>query len=325
MKKMMLLLAFLISIGTSAFGQLVKEVTLSSETNLAAALGDEAAQVTTLKISGPLCNADFTTMRDEMKMLQVLDMSGVTELPGETFLGNGSLEIYMQSIPTDAFNKGLTLQRVIFPTCLEWIGDSAFQGCSNLFTIDFPEASNLKIIGRYAFSGCSGLQALDLSGNTSLMEIESSAFYNCKNLKNVNLSGCTALQTIGNGGFGGCSALQKVDLSNCSQLTSIGGSAFSICYALKEVTLTGCSALQTIGDEAFHWCSALSDFDFTQLTALSNIGAGAFIGTALAGDIKFVSSINQLGKSAFSECKQITSVNFSNSSLTTVSAETFAN
>lgn len=147
MKKMMLLLAFLISIGTSAFGQLVKEVTLSSETNLAAALGDEAAQVTTLKISGPLCNADFTTMKDEMKMLQVLDMSGVTELPGKTFWEIGNSGTYMQSIPAMAFEKKLTLQQVIFPACLEQIEKEAFQGCSNLFTIDFPEASNLKIIG----------------------------------------------------------------------------------------------------------------------------------------------------------------------------------
>lgn len=322
---MMLLLAFLISVGTSAFGQLVKEVTLSSETNLAAALGDEAAQVTTLKISGPLCEADFTTMKDEMNMLQVLDMSGVTELPGKTFWENGNSETNMQSIPAMAFEKKLTLQQVIFPACLEQIEKEAFQGCSNLFTIDFPEASNLKIIGGSAFSKCSGLQALDLSGNTSLIEIESNAFSSCNNLKSVNLSCCTALQTIGNAGFSGSSALQEVDLSNCSQLTNINGYAFSNCTELKEVTLTGCSALQTIGDGVFNWCSALSDFDFTQLTALSSIGTGAFIGTALAGDITFASSINQLGGSAFNECQHITSVNFSNSSLTTVSAQTFAN
>lgn len=347
----MLLLAFLISIGTSAFGQLVKEVTLSSETNLAAALGDEAAQVTTLKISGPLCNADFTTMKDEMKMLQVLDMSGVTELPGKTFWVNGNSGIYMQYIPEMAFEKKLTLQQVIFPACLEQIEYGAFQGCSNLFTIDFPEVSILKIIGESAFSECSslqaldlsvntslmeigssafaecsGLQALDLSGNTSLIEIGSSAFADCKNLKSANLSGCTALQTIGNSGFDDCSALQEVDLSNCSQLTSIGDNAFSSSNSiLKTVRLTGCSALQTIGDGVFTWCSALSDFDFTQLTALSSIGSGAFIGTALAGDITFASSIKQLGKSAFDNCKQITSVNFSNSSLTTVSVSAFAN
>ena len=78
MKRLMLLLAFLISVGTSAFGQLVKEVTLSSETNLAAALGEDAATVTTLKISGLLTEEDFATMKNDIPMLQVLDMSGVT-------------------------------------------------------------------------------------------------------------------------------------------------------------------------------------------------------------------------------------------------------
>ena len=83
MKRLMLLLAFLISIGTSAFGQLVKEVTLTSETRLEAALGEDAAEVTTLKISGPLTTEDFATMKNNMAMLQVLDMSGVTDLPAD--------------------------------------------------------------------------------------------------------------------------------------------------------------------------------------------------------------------------------------------------
>ena len=197
----MLLLAFLISIGTSTFGQLVKEVTLSSETNLAAALGDEAAQVTTLKISGPLSEDDFMTMKDEMNRLQVLDMSRVTELPGKTFWVNGNSGIYMQYIPEGPLEKKLTLQRVIFPACLERIESWAFQGCSNLFTIDFPEGSNLKIIGERAFSECSGLQALDLSGNTSLKEIGGSAFAECSGLQALDLSGNTSLIEIGSSAF----------------------------------------------------------------------------------------------------------------------------
>lgn len=322
----MLLLAFLISIGTSAFGQLVKEVTLSSETNLAAALGDEAAQVTTLKISGPLSDADFTTMKDEMKMLQVLDMSGVTELPKIYDYENEIIDTYIQGIPYYALRKKSTLRQVIFPSCLECIDGSAFEGCTGLQALDLSGNSNLIKIERSAFSSCYNLKSVNLSGCSSLKKIETDGFGHCTSLQSVNLSNCTSLKKIGNSGFEYCSALQEVDLSNCSQLASIGSNAFSSSNSiLKTVRLTGCSALQTIGDEAFRWCYALSDFDFTQLTALSNIGAGAFIGTALAGDITFASSINQLGGSAFSDCKQITAVNFSNSSLTTVSAEAFAN
>ena len=128
MKRLMLLLAFLISIGTSAFGQLVKEVTLSFETNLSAALGEDAAKVTTLKISGLLTTEDFATMKDNMAMLQVLDMSGVTELPDK-------------SIPSKALQGKLTLQKVVFPACLERVRNEAFRDCSNLLEIIFPESS----------------------------------------------------------------------------------------------------------------------------------------------------------------------------------------
>ena len=191
MKRLMLLLAFLISIGTSAFGQLVKEVTLSSTTNLAAALGDQAVTVTTLKITGPLTAADFTTMKDNMAMLQVLDMSGVTDLPLDPDrLQEGKW------IPYNALANKLTLQKVVLPACLDGILSSAFEGCSNLLAVDFSLATKLKNISWGTFRKCSGLQSIDLSGLEQLEYIGSSAFSLCNNLKSVNLSGCTKLQSI---------------------------------------------------------------------------------------------------------------------------------
>ena len=109
MKRLMLLLVFLISVGTSAFGQLVKEVTLSSTTNLAVALGDEVAKVTTLKITGPLTLEDFSTMKNDMAMLQVLDMSGVTSLPliKKSIINR---DFIYSAIPSDALAGKLTLR-----------------------------------------------------------------------------------------------------------------------------------------------------------------------------------------------------------------------
>lgn len=344
----MLLLAFLISIGTSAFGQLVKEVTLSSETNLAAALGEDAAKATTLKITGPLTEADFTTMKDNMVMLQVLDMSGVTELPRQTEMTTGTGTVY-SCIPEDALMKKLTLQRVIFPACLEMIKSSAFQGCSNLLEIVFPESSQLIQINRWAFAECSGLQALDLTHCQSLATIENYAFNSCNNLRSFNLSDCLSLQRFGFSAFRSCSSLQAVNLSNCAQLTTLGSEIFSSCSSLQivdlsncsqlrtiessafwncrelsKVTLTGCTGLQIIESGAFEWCYKLSDFDFTQLTSLSSIGSSAFDGTALAGEIQFASTIGQLGEGAFNNCDQITSVDLTNSAIAVVSANTFS-
>lgn len=323
MKRWMCLLAFLISIGTSAFGQVVKEVTLSSTTNLAAALGAEAAKVTTLKITGPLTTEDFITMKDNMAMLQVLDMSGVTSLPLISYWENGQ-DMSWQSIPQSALKGKLTLQRVVFPACLEKVRNEAFRGCSNLLEIVFPESSQLKQIDSWSFAECSGLQALDLTNCSSLSVIDEYVFYSCNNLKSVNLSGCTSLQKIGSSAFRYCSSLQIVDLSNCSQLKTIGSSAFGSCSMISKVAVTGCVALQSIENSAFYWCRALSDFDFTQLTALNSIGSEAFASTALVGEIKFASMINQLGESAFNNCDQITSVNLSNSKIAVVSANTFS-
>lgn len=140
----------------------------------------------------------------------------------------------------------------------------------------------------------------------------------------MNLSGCTNLQSIGTDAFQFCSSLQTVDLSNCSQLQTIASWAFGYCSVLSKVSLTNCTALQTIDSYAFSVCNTLSDFDFSKLTALSNIGNQAFSGTALFGEIKFASTINQLGAAAFNDCDQITSVNLTNSAIAVVSANTFS-
>ena len=314
MKRFMLLLAFLISVGTSAFGQLVKEVTLSSETNLAAALqNEELEKITTLKITGPLTEADFATMKDDMPVLQVLDMSGVTALPKQ---GD------YQTIPARALEKNATIQKVIMPVCLESVGVNAFSECANLFEVDFSLASQLKWLD--GFYNCRNLQSLDLSEKQCLQGISNSAFSTCISLKTVNLSNCSALTKIESSAFMNCYALKTVDLSNCTLLEEIGTQAFLSCEILNQIELTGCSALQKIGNMAFQDCFQLSHFDFEVLTQLSSIGNGAFYGTALAGDITLGSSINQLGEFAFYSCDQITSIDFSNSTIEAVLMNTFS-
>lgn len=245
MKKMMLLLAFLISIGTSAFGQLVKEVTLSSETNLAAALGDEAAQVTTLKISGPLREADFTTMKDEMKMLQVLDMSGVTELPGKTFWENGNSGIYMQYIPEMAFNKKLTLQRVIFPACLERIDSWSFQGCKYLEEMSLDALLNLKEIGFYAFHNSSAAPT-NLVLPNSIEYIEEGAFSKT-NVTSVDFAN-TSLSSIGNKAFQGCSLTGNLVFP--ATLNDIGDGAFNAA-TVSSIKLKSTEMVRLGSDDVF--------------------------------------------------------------------------
>lgn len=257
-------------------------------------------------------------------MLQVLDMSGVTELP-KVGRWNESVREELQSIPGEAFQNKLTLQTVIFPKALEMIDQEAFSGCNNLTEVAFSKASQLRSIEYSAFYECSGLRDLDLSACTSLVGIGSNAFYRCSNLQTVDLSGCGKLSNIGSYAFQYCSSLRTVDLSNCSALATLGSAAFSSCSNLMSVGLEGCTALTTIENSAFYHCYKLSDFDFSQLTTLKEIGKSAFLYSALAGDIVFASGIQQIGESAFYGNDAITSIDFSKSTqLAVISSGTFS-
>jgi len=326
MKKLFFFFTFLVGLGisSSVYAQLEKEVKLTSVNTLASELGADVGKVTTLKISGPLGEEDFKTMKERMAMLQVLDMSGVTELP-ITRCWNGDVNEELQSIPEKAFQSKLTLQEVVFPVVLQWIVYDAFSGCSNLTEVDFSKAIDLRQIERSAFNGCSGLKALDLSVCTALVKIENDVFQGCSNLQTVSLSGCAKLTSLGSWAFSECSSLQTVDLSGCSALETIEDYAFYSCGNLTSVALEGCTALETIERDAFGHCRQLSDFDFSQLTALKEIGPCAFGDCALAGDISFASGINQIGAEAFYNNENITSLDFSKSTeLTVISSKTFS-
>ena len=347
MKRLLFMLAFLVSFGFAAVGQesvdpsneessnnteqnettpqgpLEKSVNLPTDgASLAEALGDDVAKVTKLIVSGTLTEADFATMKG-MSALKIIDMAGVTQLPLDR---NG-----LQMIPTEAFggdNPKYGLEKVILPACLEIISSNAFQSCTNLSTIDFSLATQLKTIEYAAFNCCSGIVDLNLSNCTSLQYIHNNAFSGCNGLKTIDLSHCTELREIQSGVFMSCSALNTVNLEYCSNLTLIGDYAFHSCQKLTEVKLTGCTALSTIADCAF-WNGSFAnesfDFDFTQLTSLSSIGANAFRGKGLNGDINFTSKIHQVGESAFINCKKITSISFANcTDLGVISSNTFS-
>ncbi|WP_455632560.1 leucine-rich repeat domain-containing protein [Parabacteroides sp.] len=325
MKRLFFLFAFLVGLGisNSMYAQLVREVTLTSANTLASQLGADVGKVTTLKVSGPLGTEDFKTMKERMGMLQVLDMSGVTELPKMGGAWEG-----LRYIPANSFQNKLTLRKVIFPGVLQIIEREAFSDCSTLTDLDFSKVTQLQRIEYNAFYKCSGLLSLDLSMCVDLVEIGSYAFSNCSNLVTVNLSGCGKLLNIRSYAFRYCSSLRTVDLSNCSALATLDSYVFSDCSSLTSVGLAGCTALTTIGEGAFennYSKSQLSDFDFSQLTALKEIGESAFSNSALAGDIAFASGIAQLGRNAFSGCRNITSVDFSKSTqLAVVSLGTFS-
>ena len=111
------------------------------------------------------------------------------------------------SIQGGCFEDNETIETVVIPNNVKYIGAFAFQGCDNLKSV---EASRIKVIGEYAFSDDIKLERVELGEN---------------------------VQTIGRLAFAGCHALTYIP--SRSSLKEIGGGAFSECGIEELGDLSG--------------------------------------------------------------------------------------
>ena len=109
---------------------------------------------------------------------------------------------------------------------VEYIGNSAFSGCSSLKSIDLTRATKLNYIGANAFENC-GLESIDLSKNTLLKSIDAKVFNGCTSLSTVMVS--SSLKHIGDRAFGGCTNLLNFTFSDVNGLETVVETAFEGC------------------------------------------------------------------------------------------------
>lgn len=132
-----------------------------------------------------------------------------------------------------AFYACEKLQKIYIPYGIDTIGESAFENCYNLKTVNLSSYANVNTIGQYAFSGC-------------------------YSLKNFNLEGMSTLQNIGSAAFFGCTGLTEVRFPY--SLMSIQDEAFAHCSGLKSVYFTG-PLFNYGGYDIFKGCNALMDIN----------------------------------------------------------------
>ena len=146
------------------------------------------------------------------------------------------------SIGRYAFYTCTNLTSVDLPNATS-IGEKAFYSCGALTSINLP---NVTSIGEYAFGNCGALTSINLPKVTS---IENYVFENCSSLISVDLPNATS---IGRNAFHNCSKLTSVDLPNA---TSIGSSAFESCYSLTKLIIRTTSQTCTLSStSAFSSC-----------------------------------------------------------------------
>ena len=197
--------------------------------------GYDYANIESLKITGVLNDVDFLFIYRMMPNLKNLDIA----------------EVNITALPIQAFYKSTNVENLILPNTLITIGEEMFYQ-SKLKTVVIP--ANATTIGNSAFEQCASLISIDIPANVET--IGTAVFWGCSSLTTVTFEKGSQLKTIGGGGssyygaFGQLKNLMTVDMSACTQVKTIGESAFDGDSELRLFKI-GTETPPTCGRDAF--------------------------------------------------------------------------
>lgn len=174
---------------------------------------------------------------------------------------------------------------ITIPPGVKAIDNGVFSGMQNLISINFP--ASLNYIGDSAFQGCKKLTEINLSGINHLGD---QAFMGCSSLKSVIIG--KNLPFICNSTFLGCSSLAEIDLPE--NITYIGCEAFKDCTSLAEVNM---NAVMEIDNNAFEGCTEL--YSIILPSTLIHIAPNAFSFCRNLGTVTFCTRFVDIDETAF--------------------------
>ena len=225
---------------------------------------DDCYSLESIEIPSGVTSIGIYAFRGCFSLTSIEIPSGVTSIGNSAFEGCSSLtSIVVESgntiydsrdncnaiIETATNTLIAVCQNTVIPNTITYIGESAFEDCSSLTSIEIP--SGVTSIGERAFYDCSGLTSVTFGENSQLSSIGYRAFYYCSSLTSIEIpSGVTS---IGDYAFGICSSLTSIDFGENSQLSSIGYRAFYYCSSLTSIYCYAESVPETDSD-AFYKC-----------------------------------------------------------------------
>lgn len=272
------------------------------------ASGKDYTKIKNLKVTGSINTDDYRFMREEMTVLQAINLKEVESCKEVDKDGRTTYKI-----PSGAFTIKKSLIHFVFPDKLTVIGSGSFDRTNLSGSLIIPEG--VEIIGYQSFMYLSSLTGT-LSLPSTLKAIKWSAFYGCSGLIG-ELKLPSGLQEIGNASFYGCSGLSG-NLILPDNLQVLESAAFSGCYGLtgsltipssiKEIegTFSGCgfngqlhlhNDIVTIDANAFANCQFRGELLLP--TNLTIIEEGAFRNNFFSGTLKLPPSLTVIKSQAF--------------------------
>lgn len=177
-------------------------------------------------------------------------------------------------IEARAFTGCSVIKNIVLPHSLKFIGDAAFEMCTNRDTLIVDEGNS-----KYHSNGnclidtdrkvlVMGCNSSCIPANGSVTTIGVCAFEYCMNIEEIIIP--DSVTVIGKGAFCNCRKLKKITLSQ--NIETIEKSVFSCCKELAELNLP--ESVTEIQANAFSWCSKLKKIKIGEKVTV--IGENAF-------------------------------------------------
>ena len=248
------------------------------------------------------------------KLAKVNIPSQIKEIPGWCFNGTAISQIEIPEgvtyIGDGAFEACTQITSIDIPDSVTYIRDGAFSGCAALENVYI--GSGLNNFAVNTFSGCPKLNQLVFSNENAYFTLIDNYVYN-KDVTTIlfapkNISGQITLpetlKTIGGRVFADCTLITAVYVP--AGVTSIGYSAFCNCTSLTSINLP--EGITEIPWGLFENCVNLLEIAIP--SGVTAIGSYAFSGCSKLGEVQLPEGLTYIGYGAFQYCTGLESIVF---------------
>jgi hypothetical protein len=231
---------------------------------------------------------------------------------GKLILGSDNVAIL---ILFKAFYNNHNITNIDMKENVMYIGDSAFENCSNLSrTLRIP--NSVMCIGNGAFKDCSNITELEIE--VGVTSIGDGAFMGCFGI--IGLTIPNSVKSIGDNAFSGCTSITG-HLTIPNSVTSIGNGVFAECRTITGLTIP--NSVTSIGVNAFKNCIGINE-SLTIPNSVTNIGENAFASCiGIRGPLTIPNSVRSIGNSAFHGCQNINGPLILSNNLTSIGDSVF--
>lgn len=209
------------------------------------------------------------------------------------------------SIAKNSFINDTSIEKIVIPSYVISIGESAFEGCINLKTIEFEEG--ISSIERCAFYNCSGLSKLILP--ESILEIGASAFCNCTNLQEIYIP--AGVNKVGEASFRKTyEKLEKITMPTTVNIEKTFANFMAMDYqpitvGFKEIYIIGSNE---IPEGYFAYCLAVEKIVIDESTTKINNNAIRYRSKLI--ELYLPSTITEIGYGNFAGLSSIRKIEF---------------